>query len=473
MNHYQGQEQAGLKQRLFLQMRWLYLVLVLGLLLGACSVIGAAPSIQPLPSPTPDHGDIPQVLKVVLDPIQTPAPPLPPAAPPPSDPPSQPVPVDPAQVPETAPPPPDPAAPPTGITSRPALAYNNPALAASLQQVLDNAAASPHHPGVVMLISLPEQGTWVGASGFSDRAMQTPLHPDDRFRIASITKTFVATVVLQLVQEGTLRLDDTVERWVPGLVPNGHVITIRHLLSHTSGLYDYLDGAFEHRYFAQNPLRVWRPLELVRHGVAHNPYFAPGEPGRWKYSNTNYVLLGMIIERSTGSTLAHELRSRLFVPLGLHQTFLEDYEDIPGGFVHGYIGSGDYTYASLSTWAAGGIVSNATDLATFAQALFTGRLLNPEMMDQMLAFTDLSGYPVYGLGVARNVEEFALATQGVMPSPSRYPLIYGHTGGLSGFKSVVGYLPDRRITVVVLMNQMSVPIIPIVLEGLDATVRGY
>jgi D-alanyl-D-alanine carboxypeptidase len=351
------------------------------------------------------------------------------------------------------------------LTEPPDLATVNPELAGALQHILDRKSAGPHNPGMVMLLDIPGQGRWIGASGFSDREAQVPMVPEDRFRIASVTKTFVATVVLQLVQEGRLTLDDTVEQWLPGLVPNGHTITVRQLLNHTSGLYDYLDGAFERVYFAEPP-RIWMPQELVWHGVGRSSYFAPGTPGRWRYSNTNYILLGMIIEQASGSTLTHELRSRLFEPLQLRDTFLEDYEEIPGGFVHGYIASNDYTEYSLSTWAAGGIVSNARDLSVFFQALFTGRLLDEPMMQEMLAFATMSGYPVYGLGVARSVEGLTIATQGVVPTDMSFETLWGHTGGLSGFKSVVGYQPGSGVTVVVLMNQMSVPIIPVLVEGL-------
>jgi CubicO group peptidase (beta-lactamase class C family) len=436
------------RKRYFLPIR---VFLLFALLLGACSLQGASPPFSPREDPAATPTDIPSSLKAVLDPLRLPT--------------TTPTIWLPAT--EALPAPPDPTTPPDLAGELPDLAATNPALALSLQRLLDDTSTGPYTPGLVMHIAIPGQGQWTGASGLSDRVAQTPMQPGDRFRIASVTKMYVATVVLQLVQEGTLTLDDTVERWLPGLVPNGQAITLRHLLSHTSGLYDYLDGGFEAQYFAHNPPRVWHPSELVRYGVSHQPYFAPGEPGRWKYSNTNYIILGMIIERVTGTSLTHQLRSRIFNPLELSNTFLEDYEEIAGGFVCGYILNDDYSYASLSVWAAGGIVSTASDVATFVRALFGGRLLSQDMLNEMLTFADMSGYPLYGLGVAKNVEAFAVATQGVMPQGTRYPQVWGHTGGLSGFKSVVGYLPTSGITIVVLMNQMWVPILPIALDGLD------
>ncbi len=361
----------------------------------------------------------------------------------------------------------------------PALMYQNPVLAAGLQQLLDTVAERPGHPGITMYVHVDGEGTWVGAAGLANRETQQPVQPDDRFRIASVSKTFVATVVLQLVQEGVLGLDDSVEQWLPGVVPNGANITVRQLLSHTSGLYDYLDYHFEQLYFGEEPLRVWKPAEMVAHGVSRDTYFAPGEPGKWKYSNTNYILLGMIVEQASGESLAQVLRTRLFAPLGLNNTFLEDYEEIPAGFVHGYIGDDDYTYASLCAWAAGGIISNAEDVATFAQALFAGELLSEPMMQEMLSFVpvdfpagEVYHYPLYGLGVAKNIEGLSLATQGAAPAQTRFGEVWGHIGGLSGFKSVMAYKPDNGVTVVVLVNQMYVQSVPVALDALTLVEGG-
>ncbi len=361
-------------------------------------------------------------------------------------------------------------APATAPTVSPLLT-TNPHLVLALQNGLEQISAAPNNPGMVMHVYIPGQGAWTGASGLSNRELKTPIVPSDRFRIASVTKTFVATVVLQLVQEHVLHLDQTVEQWLPGMVPNGHAITIRHLMSHTSGIYDYLDHRFEQIYF-DSPRRVWGPNELVAYGVAHDPYFAPGEPGKWHYSNTNYILLGMIIEKATGTPLHYQLRSRIFEPLQLHNTYLEDYEEMPGGFVHGYIGTGDFTDASLSTWAAGGIISNAEDVATFAQALFTGTLINQAMLHEMLqpVLVDIhtvKGYPVYGLGMTKNIEAFSLITSGAAPNNIKFSALWGHTGGLSGFKSIMGYMPGNGITIVILTNEMTVPTIPVLVQSLN------
>src|SRR5438876_2447537 len=172
-------------------------------------------------------------------------------------------------------------------------------------------------PGTLVLVD-DRSSRREEARGVSVIRGQIPLSPDDRFRIGSITKTFVAVVVLQLVGEHRLRLDDTVERWLPGLVPGGRRITVRELLEHTSGLADYPnDSGFLRRTLAQ-PRRHWEPGELVRVAVAMGPVARPGR--RFIYGSTNYILLGMIAQRVAGTSLARQLRDRIFWPLGLQDT---------------------------------------------------------------------------------------------------------------------------------------------------------
>jgi len=160
----------------------------------------------------------------------------------------------------------------------------------ALQQALDKLVSD----GVPGVIALQRQGGQQrhAASGVADLETQEPIRATNRFRIGSITKSFVSTVVLQLADERRLTLDDTVERWLPGVVPNGGAITVRQLLNHTSGLYSYTDLPF-YLQLLREPLRTWQPLQLVQLAVAHPPLFAPGTS--WSYSNTNYILLGLII----------------------------------------------------------------------------------------------------------------------------------------------------------------------------------
>ena len=156
-------------------------------------------------------------------------------------------------------------------------------------------------------------------SGLADTRVRRPVQAVDHFRIGSVTKTFVAAVALQLVGERRLSLSDTVEERLPGLVPGGDKITLRELLQHTSGLYDYTnDPRTFAPYLKGNLAFAWKPKQLVATAVAHAPLFDPG--AQWSYSNTNDVLLGLIVEAVTKNGLANELARRVFRPLGLHQT---------------------------------------------------------------------------------------------------------------------------------------------------------
>jgi len=327
----------------------------------------------------------------------------------------------------------------------------DPALAAALDRVLDQSVADMGIPGVVLAVDVPGQGMWAGARGVSDRAIGVPMIPTDHFRVASITKMFVATVALQLVQEGWLLLDHSVEHWLPGLVPNGDQITVRELLSHTSGIHDYLSEGFVERALAQ-PARVWAPEELVAEAVQHEPVFAPGAPGRWSYSNTNYVLLGMIVERVTHSPLHVEIRNRILNPLGLRDTFFEPFE-APPGVMRSYERQRDLTDINMSfAWGAGSITSTAQDLARFVQALFGGALLRPETFDLMQNIYGGHGTLGYGLGLMQDQLGAGIGADG-QPRPAR--LVRGHTGGLIGSRTVLWYLPERGITLAAAINVMN------------------
>jgi D-alanyl-D-alanine carboxypeptidase len=203
---------------------------------------------------------------------------------------------------------------------------------AGLQRDLNEVVAGGV-PGAVLLIREGHRTIRL-TSGHSKLKPKTRMRARDRFRVGSITKTFVATVALQLVGERRLALEDTVERWLPGVVPDGERITVRQLLNHTGGLFDFGgDGDFVTQA-VRDPLRVWRPREIVAIATAHPPTFAPG--AGWSYSDTNYVVLGLIVEAATGHPLAGELRRRIFVPRRLRATTLPAAPGIAGRHAHGY-----------------------------------------------------------------------------------------------------------------------------------------
>jgi D-alanyl-D-alanine carboxypeptidase len=293
------------------------------------------------------------------------------------------------------------------------------------------------------------------------------LRPTDQFRMASNTKTVTATIALQLVAEGTLALADPVEKWLPGAVPNGGAITVEMLLKQTSGLFDYLDDPRLVPLVIGREQHDWQPAELVAVAVEHPPLFAPGE--RWDYSNTNYTLAGMVLEKASGRTYADLVGQRVIRPLRLTDTRVPTDATFPGRHAHGYEpdaehlaphlppgtppGTGfagpehdgrvDVTGIDISpAWAAGGMTSTARDWQRFQSALFSGRLLPREQLRTMLATVPQGeGADRYGLGV--------------MEISTPCGTVWGHTGGLPGYSSHV--FADRTGTrsVTVLTTRME------------------
>ncbi len=254
-----------------------------------------------------------------------------------------------------------------------------------------------------------ERGGWRGTSGVAVRGTSRAVPVNGRFRAGSVSKTFVATVVLQLAAEGRLRLDDPVETWLPGAVPDGRRITVRHLLDHTSGLYDLLRTLPlpPRPEFLANRWRTWTAAELVARAVANPPTFVP--PGTaFAYSNTNYSLLGQIVEEVTGRPYGREVERRIIVPLRLRGTSMPGTSPrIPGPHPHGYVPiepTGeprrlvDHTTMNPSVLGAGGeLISTTADLNRFVRALLDGHLLPGHLLEQMR--TPGAGRR-YGLGLA-------------------------------------------------------------------------
>jgi D-alanyl-D-alanine carboxypeptidase len=279
-----------------------------------------------------------------------------------------------------------------------------------LQQDLD-AIRDRGAVGVQARVTLDNE-VLVGTSGVANVQTREPVPVNGRYRIASTTKTFVATVVLQLVGEGNLSLDDKVEEHLPGVVSggghDGSAITIRDLLQHTSGIYDYnLDEAwnpfnaldiFEERRFAH-----YAPEDLVAVAMRHPPIFEPGTAR--SYSNTNYVLVGMIIEAVTGNPWAEEVRDRIIESLGLEQTTVGDDPQMPDPHARGYYQFPDggplvdVTLLDPSAGDAGGaIISTPEDVTRFLGALLSGELLAPELLAEMKDSVP-EGDGRYGLGL--------------------------------------------------------------------------
>jgi len=193
-------------------------------------------------------------------------------------------------------------------------------LASKLQTALQEAVENPDakFPGVLLYISSPKLGNWVGAAGLSNIKMDTAMRPDDKFRAGSIMKSFISVVILQLMEEGRFSLDDPMTTVLPENVssrfPNSDQITVRMLLNHTSGIPDWTTAAMIGKITA-NPQRIWEVHEYLDVAAAQEPYFPPGEG--WRYSNTDYNLLGMVIDQASGRSWREEVRERIIKPLNL------------------------------------------------------------------------------------------------------------------------------------------------------------
>ena len=321
----------------------------------------------------------------------------------------------------------------------------SPIIQAQLRQAVIQALAGSSGSGAVIGIWLPGHGTWVRAVGRASLTTKQPTQVQDATRIGSITKTFIGTLILQLAGERKLTLDTPIAKWVP-LAPNAAHITIRELLNHTSGIFDYAyDASWQQQAIGLRFLGQWSPPQLVRVSAAHRPYFSPGSG--YHYSNTNYILLGMILEKITGQKVEDLVQSRILQPLGLHHTFFPTGEDLPNPHMEGYstllghIPLTDVTRQNTSYWwTAGAMVSDLGDLHTWVQALATGKLLSPKLQKERLTWSPQSltllpdGQWGYGLGI------------------SLVGGFLGHSGDVLGFSVAAYYLPSAQATIVAIMN---------------------
>jgi D-alanyl-D-alanine carboxypeptidase len=261
------------------------------------------------------------------------------------------------------------------------------------------------------------------------------LRVSDEVRVGSTTKTWIATIALQLVGEGSLRLNDTVERWLPAMVPNGEAITIRMLLQHSSGIFDYTSDEDWNATVLEDPSRHWSPQELIEVAIAHPPLFAPGQG--LAYSNTGYILIGLVLEEVTGRSVQDLVLRRVVRPLHLHDTYFATSGRFRGPYAHGYFPSsltGD-SYVDTSSWppsfawSAGALVSTAPELARFYQALLSGRLLSPAQLHAMTRTRTSPEYPGIAIGL------------GIWSVETPCGMAWGHEGGIPGYKTFA--LNDR------------------------------
>jgi D-alanyl-D-alanine carboxypeptidase len=304
------------------------------------------------------------------------------------------------------------------------------------RQALLDAWAQDGRGGAAVAIAGPGEPVEVLSAGV-DGPDGRPLAPDAAFRVGSLTKTFMAVLVLQLVAEGAVALDDLVTAHAPDLtVADG--VTVRHLLSHRSGLPEYTNDALEDAV-PSDPGRTWSAGEVLDLVAGQARYFAPGE--HFEYSNTNYIVAGLLLERLAGRPLADQLRERIVEPLGLAATYLppEAARQPIGGFSDALPGGdtagASYRAIETAAGAAGGVVSSAPDLATFVQALGSGELLPADVYAEMVR-----GLPAEGESL------------GVFPSDPPSPTGFSNDGAIPGFTSFFQHDPATGALLVLLLN---------------------
>lgn len=337
-----------------------------------------------------------------------------------------------------------------------------------LQAKMESLIKEINAPGFNVGIWIPGEGEWQNSFGVADKETAEKMSLDNHFRIGSITKTFVITAVLQLVDKGDISLDDKISKYIDN-VPNGDKITIRQLANMTSGLANYSEDEewVKNTIYTKNGRNV-PTSELLEVAFKLPPTFAPGKG--WHYSNTNTVLLGQVIEKVSGLSLDKYLQENIFTPLALENTSFPLDEKMPSPYAHGYTKQtldekeADATFNNPSwTNAAGQMVSTFADLKIWAKALGTGALLSEDAFKERLTWVTLppnTAKRKYGLGVGSNSGWI------------------NHTGSLPGYNCVVAYLPEKQAVFVVMINsdmdlvikEKNVPLTEMVFEAVTKIV---
>ncbi|HEX6973380.1 MAG TPA: serine hydrolase domain-containing protein [Vicinamibacterales bacterium] len=333
---------------------------------------------------------------------------------------------------------------------------------ASLQQRLQAKFEELHKaanfPGGTAAFAMPDGRVIAIAVGVSDRTAGTPMKPSDRLLLGSVGKTYVSAVALQLVHEAKFALDDPISKYLGAepwfkRLPNAEKITVRHLMTHTSGLVRYELNPKFLADLSANPDKVWSPEDRLAYLFDATPAFAPGEG--WEYSDTNYIVLGMIIERTGKAPYYDQLSKRILVPFGLKDTIPVVSREVPG-LVQGYAGAqnpfvgtdemihnGKFAVNPQFEWTGGGLAVTASDLAKWGKLLYEGKVIDPSLMP---AFLD--GVPArlgpetkYGLGVI------------IRPTP--FGISYGHSGFMPGYQTELLYVPELKTAIAVQFNSSA------------------
>ncbi|MBT2469620.1 beta-lactamase family protein [Streptomyces sp. ISL-66] len=317
-----------------------------------------------------------------------------------------------------------------------------PAVAARLDTAVRQVMSEARVPGVTVGLWAPGKGSYVKSFGVADKATGAPMKPDLHVRIGSETKTFTVTALLQLVDQGKLSLDDPIGKYIAD-VPNGDRITLRELAGMRSGLFNYsLDPDFIKKFQA-DPEQSFTPKQLLDYSFENPVQFQPG--AQFDYSNTNLILLGLVVEKITGRPIHEVIEQDVVKPAGLHRTVFPTSAAMPDPHAQGYTNQTASGKTENSTdwnpswaWAAGEMVSDLQDLRSWAHTLATGTLLTPATQSERLKTTPMNvPGDGYGLGIF-NVQGWI-----------------GHNGSIPGYEVLPVYLPEARATMVIVLNTDS------------------
>ena len=314
---------------------------------------------------------------------------------------------------------------------------------ARLQRTLDSAVRAAPVRGVSAAVILGNGTEWSGTAGLSEPG--TTMAPAMRLGIGSISKNILSALLVRLAERGLLSLDDPLSRWLPPIAQADPAITVRQLLNHTSGVFDITDAPGYRDSILANVAARWTPQRTL--ALLRPPLFPRGTG--WSYSNSNYILAGLVAEAVMRRPVHEGVRAELMVPLDLPSLFLDQAEAPTGPLASGWVGGTlnvmpTRTSTYSAAWTAGSYFATATDLARWWQGLLTGRVVNATSLAAMMTPAGPQGY---GLGMSR--QQLAGRT------------IWSHTGEIRGFSSIGLHDPEKRVTVVVLVNENPAPVVGI------------
>jgi len=321
---------------------------------------------------------------------------------------------------------------------------DNQKVVAKLDELTDLLISQKKVPGLIISINAPQKRLrYLRAKGSADLFTHKPMNFSNLYRTGSLTKTFTGTIILELIEEGKLKLNDKISSYLPEL-PYSEIVSVKQILNMTSGYYEYSMDEYYKSEFSKNPLKKWQPIELVNIALSHPLNFIPGT--KWDYSNTNTIIAGLIIEKITSNSFKTEIENRIIKRYGLSNTFFPDDANMPTGkqYCHGYnsningIEDVSSSYDPSFAWAAGSLITNINDISVWLKMQLGSVILNPLLQFQRMNWVQMGDNDGYGLALMKVGNGFI-----------------GHSGGIPGYSSVSLYQPQSGISVIIMFNIIS------------------